>query len=101
MKGLLNIVKCFSDDIGIDFGLDKCAKVTFKKGRIIETTSIDLDFVTKIRELEQDEAYKYLGISVGDVIQHLQMKEKVRKEYYKRVRLVLNTELNSKTEYQL
>lgn len=29
LKGLLNIVKYFSDDIGMDFGLDKCAKVTF------------------------------------------------------------------------
>lgn len=37
LTGLLNSVKWFSDDIGMDFGLDKCAKVTFKKGRIIET----------------------------------------------------------------
>lgn len=37
------------NDIGIDLGLDKCAKVKFKKGRNTETHSIDLDFVTKIR----------------------------------------------------
>lgn len=98
LKGLLNIVKYFSDDICMSFGLDKCAKVTFKKGRILEAPLIDLDFATKIRELEHDEAYKYLGISEGDGIQHSQMKEKVRKEYYRRVRLVLNTELNSKKQ---
>lgn len=51
LKGLANAVKCFSDNIGMDFGLDKCAKVTFKKERITETHSMDLDFVTKIREL--------------------------------------------------
>jgi len=29
--GLLTIVKGFSDDIKLKFGLDKCAKATFKK----------------------------------------------------------------------
>ena len=32
LEGLLNIVKGFSDNIGIQFGLDKCTKVTFRKG---------------------------------------------------------------------
>lgn len=39
----------------MDVGLDTCAKVKFKKGRITEIQSIDLDFVTIIRELEQEE----------------------------------------------
>ena len=30
--GDLKIVKQFSDDIGIEFGLEKCAKASFKKG---------------------------------------------------------------------
>ena len=40
--GLLTIVKAFSDD-NIEFGLDKCAKATFKRGRLTKTTNIDLD----------------------------------------------------------
>ena len=32
--GLLKAIKSFSDDIGMEFGLDKCAKATFKKGRL-------------------------------------------------------------------
>ena len=28
--GLLKTIKSFSDDIGMEFGLDKCAKATFK-----------------------------------------------------------------------
>ena len=31
---LLKAIKSFSDDIGMEFGLDKCAKATFKKGRL-------------------------------------------------------------------
>ena len=38
--GLCKIVKTFSDDIQIEFGLDKCAKATFKRARLTETTNI-------------------------------------------------------------
>ena len=41
--GLFNIVKTFSDDIQMQFELDKCAKATFKPGRLTETTNIELD----------------------------------------------------------
>ena len=30
----LKIVKQFSDDIGMEFGLEKCAKASFKKGSL-------------------------------------------------------------------
>lgn len=57
---IINIVIYISEDIGMDFGLDKYTKVTFT-----ETHLVDPDFVTKIRELGQEEAYKYLGFSEG------------------------------------
>ena len=95
IEGLLRTVKTFSDDIGMEFGLDKCAKATFKKGKLVQTSSIDLDIQTKIQELEPGEAYKYLGVNEGEGIQHSKMKEKIRKECYRRVRLVLKTELNA------
>lgn len=28
LKSIVNAVKCFSDDIAVDFGFDKCLKVT-------------------------------------------------------------------------
>ena len=99
-KKLLDTVKTFSDDIKMEFGLDKCAKATFKKGKLTETSSIKLDINTTIKELEQEESYKYLGINEGDGIQHSQMKEKIRKEYYRRVRLVLKSELNAANRIQ-
>lgn len=65
-------------------------KITFKKGRITATLSIHLDIVTKIRELEQTETYKYLGIN-EDGIQHTQMKEKLKNEYDRRGHLLSDT----------
>ena len=32
--GELKIVKQFSDDIGMEFGLEKCAKASFMKGNL-------------------------------------------------------------------
>ena len=42
-KGLLKIVKGFSDDIRMDLGLDKCAKATFKRGKLAKTENIEID----------------------------------------------------------
>ena len=98
--GLLNIVKTFSDDIKMEFGLDKCAKATFKRGKLTETFDIQPDTDTCIKELAQENTYKYLGMDEGDGIQHAKMKEKVRKEYYRRVRMVLKTELNAANRFE-
>ena len=60
---------------------------------------IELDNCTKIKELEQEEVYKYLGVSESNGIQHVTMKEKI-KECYRRVRAILKTELNSANRIQ-
>ena len=100
LDGLLKIVKTFSDDIGIAFGLDKCAKTTFIRGKLKYTRSIVLDTDTKIKELDQEETYKYLGIEESDGIQHGKMKEKIRKECYRRVRGVLQSDLKVKNKLE-
>ena len=55
---------------------------------------------TGIRELDQEETYKYLGIDEGDGLQHAKMKKKIRKECYRRVRAILHTELNAKNKLE-
>ena len=82
MEGLLNTVKEFSNDIGMEFGLDKCAKASFFRGELQKTSSINLDIDTAIRYLDPEETYKSLGVNEGDGINHASMKEKIRKEYH-------------------
>ena len=53
--GLPNIVKTFSNDIKMEFGLDKCAKATFKRGKLTETSDLQLDIDTCIKELDQED----------------------------------------------
>ena len=82
------------------FRLDKCAKATFIRGKLKSTSSIVLDIDTKIKELNQEETCKYLGIEEGDGIQHRKMKEKLRKKCYRRVRAVLQSVLNAKNKLE-
>ena len=52
--GELKIVKRFSDDIGMGFGLEKCAKANFKKGKLASTGNIVIGDDIKIQELDQE-----------------------------------------------
>lgn len=78
--GLSIIVRGYSDDIKMDFGLEKYAKSTFKYGKLATTEKIQIDLDAIIQALEQEGTYKYLGVGEGDGIQHEKMKEKVGKE---------------------
>ena len=41
--GLLTVVKKFSNDIRMEVGLEKSAKATFKRGKLTETSDLQLD----------------------------------------------------------
>ena len=53
LEGLLRIVKGFGDDIGVEYGLSKCAKATFKRDKLKKSDHVKLDEETMIRDLEQ------------------------------------------------
>lgn len=54
-----------------EFALDKCAKATFKRSGLAETSKIDLDADTCIRGLEPDGTYRFPGVNKDDGIQHV------------------------------
>ena len=50
------------------------------------------------QELEQGKTYKYLRFEESEGIQHQQMEESLKKEYSKRLRMILKSELNARTK---
>ena len=98
LKDMLTATNLFSTDIGMSFGIEKCAKVTLKKGKQIQAGNVTLDQDLVVQDLEQERSYKYLGIEEAGTISHKQMKERIRKEFYRRVRKVLQSDLNSKNK---
>ena len=61
LSGLINTVKNVLDDIKMEFGLDKCAKASFKRGKKAAAEGIPLNDNQVIQDLDQAETYKYLG----------------------------------------
>ena len=96
LEGVLRTVKGFSDDIGMEFGLSKCVKATFKRGKLESSDHVWLDGEKMIKDLEPEKVYKYLGVDESSGIQHATMKQKLKKELVRRTRLILKSELNSK-----
>ena len=76
------------------------AKANFERGKLASTGNIVMNDDTEVQELDQEEVYKYLGVDENDGIQHSKMKEKIRKEYNRRVRLILRTELNGRNKVE-
>ena len=94
----IQTVKIFSDDITMEFGLEKFAKITFKRGKLTHSQNLVIDTNREIQELEQGKTYKYLGIEEIEGIQHQQMKDRLKKEYSRRLRMILKSELNARNK---
>ena len=76
----IQTVKTFSDDINnMEFGLEKCAKIMFKRGKLTHLQNIVIDSKREIQGLEHGKTYKYLGIEESEGIQHQQMKERLKR----------------------
>jgi hypothetical protein len=82
----------------VQFGLDKCAKIVFKIGKLLHSQSLVVDINREIQELEHGNTYKYLGIEESNGIQHQQRKERLKKECTRRLRMILKSELNAKNK---
>ena len=91
----IQIVKNFSDDIHMEFGLKKCAKIAFKRGKLVHWQNLVIDINREIQELAKGKTYKYLGIEESEGIQLQQMKERLKQEYSRRLRMILKSELKA------
>ena len=95
IESLIHTVRIFSDDSGMEFGLDKCATITTKRGKPVEMERATLAEGNEISALEEDGEYKYLGILEADDFKHEKMREIVKKEYFNRLTKLLKSGLNS------
>jgi hypothetical protein len=78
----------------------QCARTCLKRGRIQSKLYIGSKFENDIKELDPRKAYKYLGMEESYDIPHNNEKEKLKKEYLRKVRLVLGTEVSAKNKIQ-
>ena len=91
LETLIHEVRIYSRDIGMEFGIEKCAMLVMKNGKWHMTDGMELQNHDRIRTLEENETYKYLSILEADTIKQVQMKDMIRKEYLRRTRKLLKT----------
>ena len=94
MDPLVQTVRVFRKDIGMEFGIEKCAVLVMDKGKIVKSVGIQLPDGNVINSLQEGESYKYLGILEADKFLEEKMKLNVLKEYIRRLRKVFKSKLN-------
>ena len=78
-KNWKHAVRIYSQDIGMEFGMEKCAMLVMKSGKRHLTDGMELPNKDKIRTLAENETYKYLGILEADTIKQVEIKTKFKK----------------------
>ena len=72
------------------FGMEKCAMLVMKKGKIVKTVDIELPDGKVIKLLQEGQSYKYLGILGEDTLLSKWMKMKVSKQLRNDLRPISN-----------
>jgi hypothetical protein len=78
--------------------LKNVVKFTFKRGKLTNSQNLVIDINREIQELKKGKMYKYLRIEEGEGIQHQKMKERLKQEYNRRLRLILKSEMNARNK---
>ncbi|KAI5732287.1 hypothetical protein M8J77_024348 [Diaphorina citri] len=97
---MLDLVAGYSIDIKMEFGVEKCAKAIVQRGKLVITENIKINEEMEVKQLEQDNTYKYLGIEESNEIKCEKMKKLIEKEYKRRLRMILSSELNARNKIQ-
>ena len=56
LDSLVQIVRVFSEDMEMQFGIEKCAMLVMKKGKIVKSVGIDLADGKVIKSLQEGES---------------------------------------------
>ena len=100
METVIHTVRIYSQDIGMESDIEKCAMLVKNGGKRHLADGIELPSQDKIRTLGEKENYKYFGILEADTIKQVEMKDKIKKEYLRRTRKPLKTKLSSRNTIQ-
>ena len=94
LESLAQTVRVFSQDMGMEFGIEKFAMLVMEKGKIVKSVGITLPDGKVFKSLQEGESYKCLGVLEADKFLEEKMKLNVSKEYIRKLRKVLRSILN-------
>ena len=77
LETLIYVVMIGGQDIGMEFGIERCVIQIIRSSKLHITGGIYLSNQEKIRMFREKETYKYLGILEADTIKQRERKEKI------------------------
>ena len=86
MNSLVQTICTFRKDIGIELGMEKCS--------VLVIVGIELPDSKVIKSLQEGGGYKYIGSLEAERFLEEEMKLKVPKEYFRRLKKKLKSKLN-------
>ena len=94
IESLVCTIPAVSSDIGMEFGIRKCGILNLKRGKVWDSEGIVLSTGDTLKVI----GYKYLGVLEMEDILVVRMKDSIRKEYFRRLRLILRSKLKGKNK---
>ena len=97
VSSLVDTVYAFSTDIKMEFGLKKCGILILKRGKVKQMDGLVLPSGDVMKQVDE-EGYKYLVMLEIDKVMEEEMKIRTRDEYFRRLRLILESKLNGRSK---
>ena len=97
IDSLVQTVHFFSKDIGMQLGIKKCRAFIMERRKVIRTDGIRQPDGQHMKDIDET-AYTYLEILETGKIKEKKMKEKINREYLRRLRLILRSKLNGRNK---
>lgn len=98
LEGELELVRQFSADIGMKFGLQKCAAVDVRKGKLVREEDVTLSDGQIIESMGIEDRYKYLGVQQTYEVKEKENKKGVEEQMMTRVKKILTSQLSAKNK---
>ena len=96
LETLIHAVRIYSQDIKIEFGIEKCTILVMKSSKRHLTDGMELPNQYKMRTPGEKKTYKYLGILEDNITKQEKMMKKIKKEYFWWTRKLHETKLYSR-----
>ena len=82
------------NDIGLEWGLDKCATITISKGKIVPAENLILNKNASINVLQGKDPYKFLGKLENFAQLDDEVFDQASKEYLKRLNVIWSSNIS-------
>ncbi|XP_039759615.1 uncharacterized protein LOC120633471 [Pararge aegeria] len=92
---LANLTEQYSQDICMEFGIDKCKINAIKDGQSLQHT-YHMEAGQQINSLEETEVYKYLGYNQGKLIEYKNTKTKLIQQFKHRLNSLATVQSDAK-----